>query len=114
MSERVPKLILIDINNALQNILEFTDGMEFDDFVNDKKTVAAVERNFEIIGEATRQLPSDFVLSHHEIEWHKLISFRNVLIHEYFRIEVRIEWNIITEVVPGLKEKIQNLLSSLN
>ncbi len=113
MSDRVPKLILIDLLDAISNIMEFTDGMDFNAFDKDKKTVAAVERYFEIIGEASRQLPESFILDHTDIEWHKMISFRNVLIGEYFRIERQIEWNIIKNTLPRLKQKLEMLSSVL-
>ena len=109
MSERIPKLILIDILDAISNILEFTEEMNFEMFENDKKTVAAVERYFEIIGEATRQLPDSFMIKHSQVEWHKMIAFRNVLIHEYFRVEKRIEWNIIKNTLPHLKREIASI-----
>ena len=113
MSEREPRLIIIDILNAVNDILEFTANMEFEAFRLDKKTVAACERNFEIMGEASKQLPESFIQNHHEMEWHKMVSFRNLIIHEYFRLELQIEWNIIIDFLPKLKEKLEVLLKEL-
>jgi uncharacterized protein with HEPN domain len=87
--------------------------MDFDEFMEDLKTQYAVDRCFEIIGEATRQLPEQFYLDHPEIEWQKMIAFRNILIHEYFRVERKIQWNIIRNILPVLKPKLENLLNSL-
>ncbi len=83
--------------------------MDWQQFSTDLKTQYAVDRSFEIIGEATRQLPDDFMQKQDHIEWNKMIAFRNLLIHEYFRVEREIEWNIIQHTLPELKEKIEQL-----
>ena len=113
MSKRSEKTIIYDILLNLNSILEFTDEMDFDKFMQDLKTQYAVDRSFEIIGEATRQLPEQFILDHPGIEWQKMIAFRNILIHEYFRVERRIQWNIIQNILPMLKPKLENLLKDL-
>ena len=61
--------------------------MSFNDFINDDKTIDAVVRNFEIIGEAANRIPEDFKSNHPEIEWRRMIGFRNRIIHEYFGID---------------------------
>jgi len=71
MSKRDTKLLLQDILEAAEKILSYTTGMGFDDFVNDEKTVDAVVRNFEVIGEAAKRIPEDFKFQHAEIEWLK-------------------------------------------
>jgi len=103
----------LDIIDNIQSVFDFTSGMDLKAFAADIKTVYAVDRCFEIIGEATRQLPEEFILQYDDIDWHKMIAFRNVLIHEYFRIERGIEWNIIQNTLPSLKEKIENLLDKI-
>jgi len=113
MSKRSEKTIIFDILLNLNSILEFTDAMDFDKFMKDLKTQYAVDRSFEIIGEATRQLPEQFILDHPEIEWQKMIAFRNILIHEYFRVERKIQWNIIQNILPTLKPKLENLLKDI-
>jgi uncharacterized protein with HEPN domain len=86
MSERVTTLLLDDIQSAINIILEFTKGMTLEIYESDIKTRFAVERNFEIIGEAAARISEDFKMSHPEIEWRILKDFRNFIIHEYFGI----------------------------
>jgi uncharacterized protein with HEPN domain len=69
MSERVTHLLLDDIQSSINNILEFTKGMTFKMYESDLKTRFAVERNFEIIGEAASRISEDYKLTHPEIEW---------------------------------------------
>ncbi len=113
MSKRSEKAILHDIIENINAILLFTEGMDWEQFSEDLKTQYAVDRSFEIIGEATRQLPQEFMQRHDQIEWNKMIAFRNLLIHEYFRVERAIEWNIIQHTLPDLKEKLEFVSNQL-
>lgn len=78
MSERVTPLLLDDIQSAINIILEFTKGMTLEMYESDIKTRFAIERNFEIIGEAAARISEDFKMSHPEIEWRILKDFRNL------------------------------------
>lgn len=109
MSKRADNLLVDDIAIAIQKILDFTKEMSFNDFTNDVKTFDAVIRNFEIIGEAASKLSDKFILENHHIEWNKMISTRNHLIHGYFGIDARIIWNIIRNILPRLKVEIDTL-----
>ena len=90
-------------------MLDFTTGYSFNAFNTDIKTQYAANRCFEIIGEAARNISEEFVLENPGIEWHKLIAFRNVLIHEYFRVYRNIQWNIITNTLPGLLTRLEEI-----
>ena len=68
--------------------------MTYNDFVKDSKTIDAVIRNFEIIGEAANRLPDDFKESHAEIDWHRIRGFRNRIVHDYMGIDYEIVWEI--------------------
>jgi uncharacterized protein with HEPN domain len=72
MSDREILLLLEDINEAAGKILSYTKGMTFDNFLQDNKTIDAVVRNFEIIGEAANRVPDDFKYRHPEIEWKRM------------------------------------------
>jgi uncharacterized protein with HEPN domain len=78
MSEREIKNLLKEIYDAVAKILNYTDGMSYDDFIQDEKTIDAVVRNFEIIGEASNKIPYDFKTEHPEIKWHRMIGL-NIL-----------------------------------
>jgi len=86
MSERDTSLLLIDIKTAIENILVFTKGYTFEQYLAYLKTRHAVERNFEIIGEAVSQVPETYKKMHPQIEWRIIKDFRNFIIHEYFAL----------------------------
>ena len=90
MSERELILLLEDIQDAARKILNYTNGMLFEDFLADDKTIDAVVRNFEIIGEAARRVPENFKVDHPEIEWRGMAGLRNRIIHEYFGVDYKL------------------------
>ena len=95
-------------------IISYTKDMSFDDFMQDEKTVDAVVRNFEIIGEASNRVPDNFKTEHPEIEWRRIIGFRNRIIHEYFGIDYENLWKIKNENIPTLSEFMGQILDDLN
>jgi len=109
MSKRIPKVILEDIIECIEKMLNYTAGMNYDDFLADSKTREAVYRNLEVMGEATNRMPEEYILDHPEIEWNKMIATRNVIIHAYDEIDDAVVWNIITTILPGLKVKLEKL-----
>src|SRR5262245_53296086 len=108
MSKRNPGLLVNDIINSISKIQEYTLDMSFESFCADSKTIDAVIRNFEIIGEAAGRLPDDFKDQHSNIDWHKIRGFRNRIIHHYFGIDYEIVWHIkehnLQELNSPLKE----------
>lgn len=94
MSKRDTNLLLSDIFDAAQKIKRYTKGMNYNSFSNDDKTIDAVVRNFEIIGEAANRIPEDYRIQHPEIEWKRIRGFRNRIVHEYFGIDYEIVWEI--------------------
>ena len=114
MSKREIQLLLEDILEAAKKILSYTEGMSFDDFTNDNKTIDAVVRNFEIIGEAANRVPQDFKSDHPEIEWRRMTGLRNRIIHEYFGINYATVWKIKEENIPELADFIQQAIDGLN
>jgi len=72
----------------------------------------AVIRNIEIIGEAANKIPKNVQKKHSEIEWHKIISMRNRIVHEYFGVDYEILWNIISQNLDNLRIKIKNILDN--
>ena len=86
---------------------QYTDGMTFEEFANNSKTIDAVIRNFEIIGEAANRLSEDFKDSHTQIDWHRIRGFRNRIVHDYMGIDFGIVWeirnNYLFELINSLK-----------
>lgn len=87
MSKRNPALLVSDIIESANRIFEYTKGISFESFCNDSKTIDAVIRNFEIIGEAANRLPEEFKDQYSEIDWHKIRGFRNRIVHDYMGID---------------------------
>jgi uncharacterized protein with HEPN domain len=110
MSERNLNLLLEDIQTSICKVLNYTKGYTFQLFEKDIKTREAVERNFEIIGEAAARIPEEFKKSHPEIEWRIIKDFRNFIIHEYFGINYQILWNTVQNRLPELENQIKKLM----
>lgn len=67
----------------------------------------AVMRNLEIIGEASRYIPEEVHVKHPEIEWRKIIALRNIVVHEYFGIDLDIIWDLVENKIPELLEQVR-------
>jgi len=113
MSKRTPKLLLEDIIESAEKILLYTKGISFKEFANDNKTVDAVIRNFEIIGEASNLLPDEVRDKYSEIDWHRIRGFRNRIVHDYFGVDLQIIWKIIFDQIPALITEITKIFPYL-
>ena len=113
MSNRTPKLILEDILEASESIISYTNKLTYDEFVKDRKTIDAVIRNFEIIGEAVKLLPKDLKDKYSEINWKRIRGFRNRIVHDYFGVDLSIVWTIIETQIIELKNNINMILSKI-
>jgi uncharacterized protein with HEPN domain len=107
---RDTRLYLDDILEAITRVREYVFGMEYDAFAGDRKTVDAVVRNLEIIGEAARNLPDEKRDLAPEIEWRKIIGLRNLLTHEYFGINPVIVWDVAQNKLAMLETACRRLL----
>jgi uncharacterized protein with HEPN domain len=103
---------LDDILEAIGNIEEDTKGISYDEFSADRRRRDAVIRNFQVIGEAIKNLPDDLKTAYPEIDWKKIAGFRDVLTHGYFGIKDTILWDNATNKVPGLKKEVRHILRS--
>ncbi|MEO8123952.1 MAG: DUF86 domain-containing protein [Burkholderiales bacterium] len=111
MNPKTPKL-LEDIRDAAAFIGEATLGKSLDDYRADRLLRQAIERNFEIIGEAMNRLAQhDTGTAAHFAKHRQIVDFRNVLIHGYDLIDHRIVWNAIVEEVPALLSQVEALLA---
>jgi len=98
-----------DILEAINAIEEYTAGMEFSAWEKDRKTIDAVIRNFEIIGEAATHVPEEIQKEFGEIPWAKMKGIRNILIHEYFGVDTDVVWESIQKDIPLLKEMLERI-----
>jgi uncharacterized protein with HEPN domain len=106
MSKRDPTLLLEDVAISIEKIERYIYGLTMDNFKADEKTVDAVVRNLEIIGEAVRQIPSEFKEKHSNVSWNQIAGLRNRIVHDYFGLDLEMIWHIVTSDLPELKKKI--------
>jgi len=108
------KVYLMDIIESIKNIEEYVSGMNYEQFLKDKKTRDAVVRNIEIIGEASRKIPKEVQEKYGSIPWSAIIGTRNILAHDYFDIDYELVWKIVHEHLPSLKNKLELILKEIN
>jgi uncharacterized protein with HEPN domain len=90
-------------------IRSYTERLDYEAFIDEQKTLDAVVRNFEILGEASTRILADFQLENPQIPWQRLRGYRNRLIHEYFGVDYQIVWEIIQEDLKELIEKLEEI-----
>jgi uncharacterized protein with HEPN domain len=104
------KVYLEDILEAVSWIRSYTQGLSLPALAADRKTRDAVIRNLEIIGEACRNVPQVVRSRHSEVNWRSIAGFRNVLIHEYFGVDLDVVWDVIQKDLPLLAEHVRRIL----
>ncbi len=109
MSERSDELLIEDILDAADKILRYTHKLTFEQFALDDRTVDAVARNFEIIGEAANRLSADFKMRHSHVDWKRIRGFRNRIVHDYFGIDQGIVWQIVETYLPELVRALRTI-----
>jgi uncharacterized protein with HEPN domain len=100
-----------DIIQAMNDALSFVKDMEYDVFLRDKKTIYAVNRALEIIGEATKNIPASVKKRYPQIPWKKMAGMRDKVIHEYFGVDLKRVWSTVKKDIPNLKPLFEKILS---
>ena len=111
MSKRSDRLLLEDILESIRYIREYTAGLSYESFHNDRKTFDAIVRNLSIIGEAAGHLSTEFTIKFSEIEWYKVTAFRNRLVHEYFGVDYEAVWEVVTKYLSILEAYIVKIIA---
>ena len=86
------------------------ENIKLEDFINNEVLLRASSRSLEIIGEAVKNISSEFKINHKDIQWKKISGLRDKLIHNYFGVNWDIVWNVIKHHIPKLKKQLENLL----
>ncbi len=107
MSRRDHDILIQDMLESCLKINRYVKGLTFSDFKEDDKTIDAVIRNMEIIGEASYGLSDEFKENHATIDWHRLRGLRNRIVHDYAGVDLSIIWTIISDFLPDLIAKLE-------
>ncbi len=109
MPKRNAALLLEDIRSAIARVERYTSGLKREQFLADEKTIDAVVRNLEIIGEAVRWLSDDFKLRHAGIPWDQIAGLRNRIVHDYFGLDLEIIWQVLQTSLPELRQQLDKI-----
>jgi len=109
---RIYSLYLADIVECCERIAEYVQGATLDSFMTDRKTVDAVVRNFEIIGEAAKNLPVHIRDTQPEIDWKRIMRLRDLIAHHYFDINYQRVWGFTQTKLKDLEEAARAMLET--
>lgn len=101
---------LNDIIKCIKKIEKYTKGITIKQFIENELIQDGVIRNLEIIGEAVKKLPIDMRHKYTDVEWKKIAGLRDILIHDYFGVDLEIIWDVIENKVPKLKFTVQHII----
>ena len=104
------KVYLQDILDAVGKVRSYTTGLTLKTFSEDTKSVDAVVRNLEVIGEAIKQVPDNVRSKHADVEWRKIAGLRDILAHQYFGVDMEIVWDIVQNKLPALEAQIRKIV----
>ena len=111
---RTYKLYLNDILEAIERIEKYTEGLNFEDFSENTLIVDAVVRNFEIIGEAAKQVPVEIKKKQDQNPWKEMAGMRDKLSHNYSGVDIEIVWRTAKKRLPELKQIVKELLKTVD
>lgn len=114
MKNKNPLFFLNDIKESLEKILEYTNKLSFEEFLSSNITKDAVERNFEIIGEAVKNLPNELKSKYSHIPFRQIAGMRDKLIHDYFGVDYEIIWKTIKEKLPEFRDEIKKIIKEFS
>lgn len=106
MPSRSWRFRIDDILEAINKVERYTHDLDFVAWQEDEKTVDAVIRNLEIIGEASSHLPDEIQALYADVPWNMMKGIRNIVAHEYFGVDLEIVWKTVREDLPALKERL--------
>ena len=108
-------IFLVHILDSIEAVESFMEGVDSKEILSSsRKTKDAILHNFAIIGEAVNNLEGEYMNNNPHVEWDKIIAMRNIIIHEYFGIDMNLVWDTIKEDLPVLKKQIKILVGAIS
>ena len=104
-----PQIFIDHILECIELVEDYLNGKSIEDFMGSSQLQDAVIRRIEIIGEATKNLPQDFKNRHPDIPWKEMAGMRDIIVHEYFGVDLKLTWRVATEDIKGLKAQLEEL-----
>lgn len=106
-------IYLRDIIQNMKDAEEFIRGMSYEQFIGDKRSLNAVIRSIEVVGEATKNIPDDMRERYPQIPWKEMAGMRDKLIHLYFGVDKEVVWLVVKDRIPSLRPQIEQILQDL-
>ncbi len=112
MSSREWSFRIQDILTAIEKVQHYIKGKTLRQFRKNTLVIDAVVRNLEIVGEASKNIPSAIRRSYPDIPWAEMCGMRDVLIHQYFGVDVKVVWRTAKKSLPTVQKQLQKLLAT--
>ena len=107
---RSQKQYLLDILEAMDDARSFIEDVTKEDLKDDRRTRYALQRAFEIIGEATKHLDRDLRTKYEDVPWDDMAGMRDMIVHEYFAVDLDIVWRTVRKDMPPVQQRLRNIL----
>ena len=108
-----PRIFIEHVLESISSIKEYTEGKTKGDFLRSRMIQDAVIRRIEVIGEAVKNIPDEIKDEHPYIPWRKIAGMRDLLIHEYFGVDLELTWKVVEEDIADLRKKILKVKEDL-